>query len=403
MAEPKAIRYPTVHLRGGSAIRRPLIVLAVCAVAAVGYVARDFLIPTAGAVVLALMLTPVANTLERIRLPVSVAAAASVLLLTLLIAGLLAVAIPSISNWAEQAPFLTLTLERKLEGLRKSLAFMQEVTNRVEQAASAAATSHTTPATTEKVVVTQHSLLGTLASTTPVVVLQLGYAGVLAFMLLAHRNTHRRQLLRIPLNFETRVRLARTLRDINERVGHYLFSLAVIYSCVAVLAAIALALLGFPNAMVWGAVMGIASFVPFVGPPLVIGVVALVGMITFDDWYLIVAAPAALLVIHFIESQLVTPAFVSRRCALNTVAVFATIAFLGWMWGAIGAIVAVPLLILLSTIAGNMPSLRWLEVMLADDRPVSARLAVKPPLASRGRPSGPTKARQPRRRLVAAK
>jgi predicted PurR-regulated permease PerM len=404
MAEAKAIRYPTVHLRGGSAIRRPLIVLAVCAVAAVGYVARDFLIPTAGAVVLALMLTPVANTLERLRLPASVAAALSVLLLTLLLAGLLAVAIPSISNWAEQAPFLTLTLERKLEGLRKSLAIVQEVSNRVEQATSAA-NPQAAPAQTEKVVVSQRSLLGTLASTTPAVVLQIGYAGVLAFMLLAHRNTHRRQLLRIPVQFETRVRLARTMRDINDRVGHYLFSLAVIYSAVAVVAAVALALLGFPNAMVWGAVMGLASFVPFVGPPVVIGLIALVAMITFDDWLRIAAAPIALLVIHFTESQLITPAFVSRRCALNTVAVFATIALLGWMWGAIGAIVAVPLLILLSTIAAHLPSLRWLEVMLADDRPVRERLAVKPPLASvRGRAAAPARsARQPRRRLVAAK
>jgi predicted PurR-regulated permease PerM len=333
-----------------------------------------------------------------------VAAALSVLLLTLLLAGLLAVAIPSISNWAEQAPFLTLTLERKLEGLRKSLAIVQEVSNRVEQATSAA-NPQAAPAQTEKVVVSQRSLLGTLASTTPAVVLQIGYAGVLAFMLLAHRNTHRRQLLRIPVQFETRVRLARTMRDINDRVGHYLFSLAVIYSAVAVVAAVALALLGFPNAMVWGAVMGLASFVPFVGPPVVIGLIALVAMITFDDWLRIAAAPIALLVIHFTESQLITPAFVSRRCALNTVAVFATIALLGWMWGAIGAIVAVPLLILLSTIAAHLPSLRWLEVMLADDRPVRERLAVKPPLASvRGRAAAPARsARQPRRRLVAAK
>jgi hypothetical protein len=110
-------------------------------------------------------------------------------------------------------------------------------------------------------------------------------------------------------------------------------------------------------------------------------------------------------VIHFSESQFVTPAFVSRRCALNTVAVFVTIAVLGWMWGAIGAIVAVPLLILLSTIAAHLPSLRWLEVLLADDRPVRERLAIKPPLASvRGRPGAPTASvRQPRRRLVAAK
>ncbi len=386
-------------------IRRPLMVLAVCAVAAVLYLARDFLIPTAGAIVLALMLTPVANTLESARLPPSVAAAVAVLLLTLLVAGLLAVAIPSISNWAEQAPFLTLTLERKLEGLRKSFAFLQELTNRVEQAASTAAGTQAAHAEPEKVVVTQHSLLGLLASTTPAVVLQLGYAGVLAFMLLAHRNTHRRQVLRIPGHFETRVRLARTMRDVNERVGHYLFSLAVIYSCVAVLATVALALIGFPNAMVWGAVMGIASFVPFVGPPIVIGIVALVGVITFDDWPRAVAGPAALLVIHFCESQLVTPAFVSRRCALNTVAVFVTIALLGWMWGAIGAIVAVPLLILISTIAAHLPSLRWLEVMLADARPVSARLSIKPPLSSaRGWPAKPIRpARQPRRRLVAAK
>ncbi len=57
-------RYPVVHMHRGSAIRRPLIVLAVCAVAALGYLARDFLIPTAGAVVLALMLTPVATPLN---------------------------------------------------------------------------------------------------------------------------------------------------------------------------------------------------------------------------------------------------------------------------------------------------------------------------------------------------
>jgi predicted PurR-regulated permease PerM len=398
--EQRGLRYPTVHLRGGSAIRRPLIVLAVCAVAAVGYVARDFLIPTAGAVVLALMLTPVANTLERVRLPVALAAATSVVLLTLLIAGLLAVAIPSISSWAEQAPFLTLTLERKLEGLRKSLAFMQEMSNRVEQAASAAASHAAEPA--EKIVMRDHSLLRALASTTPVVVLQIGYAGVLAFMLLAHRSTHRRQVLRIPVEFATRVRLARVMRDINERVGHYLFSLAAIYSVVAVVASIALALLSFPNAIVWGAVMGLASFVPFVGPPIVIGLVALVGVITFDDWLHIAAAPAVLLVIHFTESQLITPAFVSRRCALNTVAVFVAIALLGWMWGAVGAIVAVPLLILLSTIAAHLPSLRWLEMLVADDRPVSERLAAKPPLASvRGRAASGL--RQARRRLVAAK
>jgi predicted PurR-regulated permease PerM len=408
MVERSDALVPTVHVRGNSAIRRPLIILAVCAVAAVGFVARDFLIPTAGAVVLALILTPVANTLERIRLPPTAAAVVAVVLLGLVVAGILSLVIPSIADWAAQAPFLTLTLQRKLEGLRRSLAFMQELTSKVEQAASASAAR--TSDTAEKVVVNNHSLLGQLASTTPAVILQIAYAGVLAFMLLAHRNGHRRQILRIPVSFETRVRLARMMRDINERVGHYLFSLAVIYSCVAVLATVALALIGVPNAMMWGVLLGVASFVPFVGPPVVIALVALVGLLTFEDWPRIVAAPAVLVLIHFAESQFVTPAFVSRRCSLNTVGVFVTIALLGWMWGAIGAIVAVPLLILLSTIAAHLPSLRWLEVLLSDDRPASRWVSERPPLASRGYKPKPGRANPgkpapegQRRRLVEAK
>jgi len=395
-------RVPVVHVRGNSAIRRPLIILAVCAVAAVGYVARDFLIPTAGAVVLALILTPVANGFERLRLPPTPAAAIAVLVLTLVVAGVLSLVIPSIADWAGQAPFLTLTLQRKLEGLRRSLAFMEELSQKVEQATAAGAAKAADP---EKVVAQNRTLLGQLASTAPGVIVQIAYAGVLSFMLLAHRNGHRRQILRIPAGFETRVRLARMMRDINERVGHYLFSLAVIYAAVAVLATVALALIGLPNALMWGVLMGIASFVPFVGPPIVIGLVALAGLLTFEDWPRIVAIPAILTVIHFAESQFVTPAFVSRRCALNTVAVFVTIALLGWMWGAIGAIVAVPLLILVSTIAAHLPSLHWLEVLLSDERPVSRRVSELPPLASRGykpKPGRPV-SRQPRRRFVAAK
>lgn len=391
-----------VHLRGGSAIRRPLIVLAVCAVGTIGFLARDFLIPTAAAIVLALMLVPVANTFERARLPPTLAAFVSVMLLMLLLAGLLAIAIPSISDWVSDAPALTRTLEHKLEGVRKSLAFLQELTNRVEQAATAAPAQAAQPA--EKIVMRDRSLLTELAATTPIVVLQIAYAGFLAFMLLAHRNSQRRQILRVAASFDTRVRLARVMRDINERVGHYLFSLTAIYFGVAVISTVALALMGFPNAIVWGACMGLASFVPFVGPPTVIGLVALVALLSFNDWKLVVAAPAILTVLHFAESQYVTPTFVSRRCALNTVAVFVTIALLGWMWGAIGAIVAVPLLILISTIAAHLPSLRWLEVLLSDDRPTSDRV-VRPPLASvkpRTFKARPLDA-QRRRRRVAAK
>ena len=110
----------------------------------------------------------------------------------------------------------------------------------------------------------EKSLMAELASSAPGLLLQVFYAAVLAFLLLAHRNSSRRQIMRIPASFNTRVRLARVMRDINERVGHYLFSLAVIYAGVAACSTAALAVLGFPNAIIWGVLMGIAGFVPFI-------------------------------------------------------------------------------------------------------------------------------------------
>lgn len=243
MAEKSTVRVPTVHLRGGSAIRRPLIVLAVCAVGVVGYLARDFLIPTAGAIVLALILMPVAKALERGHVPKTLAAAGSV--------SLLALAIPSIAGWIADAPMLRYRLEKKPAGVREQIAVVQKVTKQVEEATTPAAAASPTAPPVEKIVVQDgKTLLGQLASTTPGVLLQLGYAAVLAFMLLVHRNDHRRQMLRVPATFATRVRLARVMRDINERVGSYLFALAVIYTCVAAVAAMALAFLGLPNAVI---------------------------------------------------------------------------------------------------------------------------------------------------------
>ena len=351
------------------ALRAPLVVLAIAAIGIVGYLARDFLIPTAGGMVLALILTPVANTLERLHLPPSVAAVLSVAAISLGVAGLLAVAIPAVQGWAQQAPLLTMKLERKLKGVREQLAQIEEVSKQVERATTPTpAPGGAAPATPapEKVVVRERTLLGELASTTPIFLLQLGYGMGLALFLLSNRHTTWRQLIRIPRSFGARIRLARVMRAVYDRVGHYLFALFIIYAGVAAIAASVLAVIGFPDAVMWGAVLGLASFIPFVGAPIVIAMVAAVAAFSFDDWERMLAAPIALVVIHVLESQFITPAIVGRRLSLNTIGVFVSIALLGWMWGAVGALVAVPLLILTVTISEQLPSLRWLAILLAD-------------------------------------
>ena len=115
-------------------LRAPLVVLAAAAVGLVGYLARDFLIPTSAGIILALILTPVVKRLERLRFPPALAAAVSVLSMTAIIAGLLAAAIPSVQGWAQQAPTLAIKLESKMRGLRDQLAQLEEVSKQVERA-----------------------------------------------------------------------------------------------------------------------------------------------------------------------------------------------------------------------------------------------------------------------------
>ncbi len=152
---------------------------------------------------------------------------------------------------------LTYTPERKLEGVRKSLAFVKQVTDRVEQATQAQPAQTTTTraeASGKDRGARQVVAFRGRASTTPALLLQIGYA--------ARARLHAARPIATTTNarscgwrstFSTRVRLARVMRDINERVGNYLFALAVIYSLVAIASTIVLALLGLPRIRSCGA------------------------------------------------------------------------------------------------------------------------------------------------------
>ncbi len=197
-------------------------------VAALGYVARDFLIPTAGAVVPGAR--PDAGR-QHFRAPAHPALPVRRRVRRLLAMGLallLAISIPALTNWIDQTPYLTYTLQRKLEGVRKSIAVVQEVSKQVEEAASAATPSAPAAAPPEKVVVREKSLMAELASNTPGCCcrhLLCRGAGLPAArpsqQLAATDHAH-------PCVVQYPGAARPVMRDINERVGHYLFSLAVI-------------------------------------------------------------------------------------------------------------------------------------------------------------------------------
>jgi predicted PurR-regulated permease PerM len=103
-------------------------------------------------------------------------------------------------------------------------------------------------------------------------------------------------------------------------------------------------LLGISDPFLWGTLAAILSFAPYVGEFAIIILLSLAGILTFDNLAQAFIAPAIYFVLMTICWQGVVPFVVGRRMTLSPVAVLITIIMLGWMWGVIGGLVAVPVL-----------------------------------------------------------
>src|SRR5262249_22300317 len=89
---------------------------------------------------------------------------------------------------------------------------------------------------------------------------------------------------------------------------------------------------------------GVLNYIPYLGPAVVAATLAVVGLLTFPSLAGAALAPAIYIAIVMVEGQVVTPYFMARRLEVNPFAVFLSVAFCTWLWGPVGAFLAVPLL-----------------------------------------------------------
>ncbi len=338
-----------------------LVILTLIASGFTLYAAREFLIPIAIAFLLAVLLSPVARVMER-RLSTTLSAAIITLGVVGLLAGIIALLLPELAILSEQAPRSMHTLEQKIAGLRSALSGLERASEEIQQATQQVGVA---PAT-DPVVVQQASPLTIALTSVAQIAAQLAATMLLTFFLLSQRRRMKVIVIAMADNHSTRKRLITMFNDIKSRISTYLLAITLTAIGLGLVSAVALYIIGFPNPWLWGAAVTIANFVPYAGPAAVQLFALLVGALTYSSFGEAVMPAAVLWILNFIEGQVVTPMFVAKRVVLNPLSVFLAIVFGGWIWGIVGAIVAVPALIIGASIIQHW----WAPCSTENKRPL---------------------------------
>lgn len=324
-------------------------VLAVIAVVTAAKLASAIVAPTVVAGLVALTLAPVVAGVERWGVPGPLAAGGVVGLGLFGIAGGGYLLAPSAEEWRLRAPSMIRSVERHLRSVEREIKEGVDGTGPASAAGQGGEES-----TTDAVMQSGQQLVTDLILAAPEVLATLFFIAFLCFFLLVERTALRRFALSLVSSWQTRVNLSRALREMRQTVGWYLLTISIINLGLGAASAAVFWLTGLPSPILWGTVVSVLNFMPYVGPLISNAIVFAVGLTTFYDTMQAIYPVLALAGLNLIEGQMVTPMALGWRVRVAPLWVFLALAVGAWLWGALGALVAAPLLFVAVTVGRRM-------------------------------------------------
>ncbi|MFV0623160.1 AI-2E family transporter [Sphingomonas sp. ac-8] len=305
-----------------------------------------FFLPLTAAIVIAIALVPLLEWLERRRLPAALAAFLCVLLFLVVANGAIASIVVPAWGWAEILPERIDRVQTNIAPLIDFYSNLERFVN--DLLANVANTpTHNTGATTGE---PPASLLDFTASTAPSALIEMFFAILVIYFFLAGWTRLRRAAITSRTSFGGAMATARVIQDVVDFTSAYLGTISFINLTLGALVAAALWFVGMPTPLMWGGIVAVLNYIPYFGPILSAALLALGGLMTFTDvWWALL--PAAIMVgAHLVEANVVTPLIVGHRLTISPLMILVTLSFWGWVWGTPGALLAVPLLIIIQTV-----------------------------------------------------
>lgn len=318
--------------------------------------AESILAPMTLALVTAVVLSPLAVSWERVGVPSSVGATINLFVALAAIGGILFLLQPVATRLVEQAPKVIADVEETLEDVRAAVRGLDEMSRDVADAISMEDKEEESPSATtpepeqesepqpEEAASEAVPSMADALWLAPSILGQMAvFAGTLFFFLATRDDIYRWIAHRLPMGKTPEDRAAKLL-EAERRVSRYFLTISVINAGLGLAVFIVMRQIGLPGAPVWGLVAFLSNFVLYLGPACFFVAMLYAGVAGFDGPMALVPA-LCYLGLNFTEAQFVTPSTVGRQMQLNPLVVFLSVVVGIWLWGPIGGIVAIPLLL----------------------------------------------------------
>lgn len=350
-------------------------IIAVVLVLAALRLASDFLIPLVITILLAYALDPPVRLLQRLRLPRAVAALAVILTL---VAGF-SVAGYRFSGQAASAinhlPEATTKLRRELRSLQAGrsgpMHAIERAATELDEAAGEVTGAATTGARSVQLVqspaasVRKSIWLGSMSL--------VGFSGevlllvLLVYFILASGDLFKQKLLRLAgPSVPARRKTALVIDDINRTISRFLLIMAVSGAFVILSATTVFSAVGLKQPVAWGVIGGLLNTIPYFGAASAIGLFFIVALLQFGTLQMAFITAGLFLLCTVTEGLFLKPWLIGRGARMNNVAVFFSLLFWGWLWGAWGMLLAFPVMMVVKVVADHVEKLRPLGELLGE-------------------------------------
>jgi predicted PurR-regulated permease PerM len=308
------------------------------------YMMSLILIPLTLAIVVGMILGMLAEKLTKLGVPRitnAVILSSAVALVIFLVANSLAGPLATLAN--EGPDFAEKTMNRLMPYLE-----------RIKWLHITPETFQSGPMSAEKLLENTGNILHLVsANLTPALVQALIFFAALLLFLIG-RVSLRKSIIMVFRERSQRLAAIRVISSVEQVLGFYFATASVIYACLGVVMTIIAYAGGLSAPMLWGFFAFLSSFIPYLGITMMTLAIAIAGIITHDALVVGLIPAAAFFTVHLLMENLIFPAVMGRRLEINAFVVFLAILFWTWMWGAVGAMLALPLSLIAMTIIDEL-------------------------------------------------